>query len=159
MGRKRSVVGRIRDHLEAMATGAKYLLFRPRMTLMYPDEVQELPPGYRGMIRFIREECISCGMCARICPADAIKMYEGDEKKYPGINYMRCVFCGFCVDICPSAALEFAPVHDVACYGLQEHIYRPDDFSRGPPSVRFKKKPEKVRAEIDERRGIVYEPT
>ncbi|RLG49269.1 MAG: hypothetical protein DRO00_10200, partial [Thermoproteota archaeon] len=113
------------DHLGALGTGIKYL-FLPRMTVMYPEEVMKLPEGYRGMIKYSKEICISCGLCAQICPADAMKMYleetslakeeekQAKPKRYPGINYTRCIFCGFCVDICPTGAIEHVSIHDVA---------------------------------------------
>lgn len=146
------------DHLEAIATGFKYLFLKKRLTLMYPETIQELPPLYRGMIRYYRDKCISCGLCARICPADAMKMYKcEDGKKRPGIDYTRCIFCGFCVDICPALALEHSDIHNLAYHTREEQVYPPENFEKGPPIVEFKKPPKKVRVEIDEERGLRYE--
>ncbi|RLG47832.1 MAG: NADH-quinone oxidoreductase subunit I, partial [Thermoproteota archaeon] len=33
------------------------------------------------MIRWRRDVCISCSLCARVCPADAMKMYEVEGEK------------------------------------------------------------------------------
>lgn len=161
---KLSPITKFINHLGAIGTGVKYLFF-PRMTLRYPEEVLELPDGYRGMIIYRKELCISCGLCARICPANAMKMYleEADEgkkaKRRPGINYTRCIFCGFCVDICPTGAIEHDKTHDIAFESFDEQIQRPKEFEKGPPSARFKKPPKKVKARLDPRRGIIYEPT
>jgi NADH-quinone oxidoreductase subunit I len=141
-------------HLEAEGTGVKYL-FMPRMTLQYPEVCQDFGPNYRGMLKFYPDRCISCTLCARICPSNAIKMYKVDAKKQPGITYQRCIFCGFCVDICPVDALEMSNVHDVAYYGLTEQVQKPEEFSKGPPVM---EKAKKVKPQLDEKRGIRYEP-
>ncbi len=158
-------VERVFDHLRAIATGAKYLFLKPRLTLMYPEEVEDLPKGYRGMITYNHETCISCGLCAMVCPADAIKMYlpkevpEGEKrpKRYPGINYTRCIFCGFCVSICPTFSLQHSNIHDVAYYTFEEQIYRPEEFAQGPPKPQYDKEPVKVKVIPDEERGLRYE--
>jgi len=142
-------------HLEAIGTGIKYL-FKPRMTLRYPEVFQDFGPNYRGMLKLYTDKCISCTMCARICPSNAIKMYKTDAKKYPGITYQRCIFCGFCVDICPVDALEMFGVHDIAYYGLEEQVLNPEGFSKGPP---IEEKPKKVKPRLDAKRGLRYERT
>ena len=145
-------------HLRAIATGLKYLLARPRATVRYPEFVLALPEGYRGMIRWRRDVCISCSLCARVCPANAMKMYEveGEKKRYPGINYARCIFCGFCVDVCPTGALEYTEVSDVVFPTVEDHLFRPDRFGE-PPRMEFRREPIRVRAVPDEERGLRYE--
>ncbi len=153
-------------HIKALATGAKYMLGGHRLTLMYPDDIQEFPDGYRGMIEYDWDTCIKCGLCAMVCPADAMKMYVSKEEseegkrpvRRPGINYTRCIFCGFCVDICPTNSLKFTKVHDVAFYTFEEQIYPPERFREGIPRPQYDKEPRKVRAVLDEKRGIRYEP-
>lgn len=142
-------------HLEAIGTGLKYLV-KPRMTLMYPEVFQDFGTNYRGMLKLYIDKCISCTLCARICPSNAIKMYKTDAKKYPGITYQRCIFCAFCVDVCPVDALEMFPVHDIAYYGLDEQVQKPEGFSKGPPT---EEKPNKVKPVLDDKRGIRYERT
>ncbi|BCU67445.1 NADH-quinone oxidoreductase subunit I [Sulfolobales archaeon HS-7] len=147
------------QHLEAIGTGLKYLVKPTRITLMYPEESMVLPTGYRGMIRLYKDVCIGCTLCAMVCPADAMKMVTEEGKKLPMINYGRCVFCGFCVDICPVDALKETGVHDAAFTNRRELIFDPDKFSQDfdqPPTM--DKPVRKVRAKIDEKKGIVYEP-
>jgi NADH-quinone oxidoreductase subunit I len=150
-------------HVKAIITGTKYLFSGPRMTIMYPEDIEELPEGYRGMIEYDWNSCIKCSLCAMICPADAIKMYVSKEEsekekkivKRPGINYARCIFCGFCVDICPTNSLTFSKVHDMAYYTYEEHFYPPDKFAEG---IKHVHKGRRVRVILDEKRGIKYEP-
>jgi NADH-quinone oxidoreductase subunit I len=141
-------------YLDAMWTGLRYL-FVPRATVMYPEVAQEFCCNYRGMLKWYDDRCISCTMCARICPSGAIKMYKSDTKKYPGINYQRCVFCGFCRDICPVNALEYRPVHDKAYYTLDEQLQKPQEFVKGPSVEDQPTK--KVKPVFDEKRGLAYD--
>ncbi len=145
----------VEGHLEAIGTGMKYL-FKPQVTLRYPEFFQDFGPNYRGMVKLYPNICISCTLCARICPSGAIKMYQADAKKYPGISYQRCIFCGFCVDICPVNALEMSAVHDKAYYGLDEQVFKPEAFSKDPHIDEGIKK---VKSQFDEKRGLRYERT
>ena len=45
--------------------------------------------------------CISCTMCARNCPAEAIEMVDG----LPVIDYGKCTGCGLCKEKCPRGCL------------------------------------------------------
>jgi Pyruvate/2-oxoacid:ferredoxin oxidoreductase delta subunit len=48
-----------------------------------------------------KEKCTSCGICARDCPLEAIRM----QKRKPVVNDL-CSRCGACVKFCPEGALE-----------------------------------------------------
>ena len=46
-------------------------------------------------------KCCGCGICALVCPNEAIKMEIDDEGFYsPQINEKRCIDCGKCAKIC-----------------------------------------------------------
>ena len=47
-------------------------------------------------------ECIGCGECFRICPANAIHM----EKKKPVIHREKCIRCFCCQEFCPKGAMK-----------------------------------------------------
>jgi hypothetical protein len=46
--------------------------------------------------------CIACGICVRVCPADALSVNDTVI-----INMERCWGCGRCVKICPKKALSY----------------------------------------------------
>ena len=50
---------------------------------------------------------VSCGNCARHCPAGAIEMVpftrgDGTEVEVPAVNTARCIGCGACEYLCPA---------------------------------------------------------
>lgn len=95
----------------------KYLFEEPE-TLLYPFELKEPSPRYRGFHLNDWDKCTGCGNCQDICPNDAIEMVdipeleekpeEGKTGKRPEINYGRCCYCGLCVDICPAGSLSLS---------------------------------------------------
>ena len=54
------------------------------------------------MAYVITDDCVECGSCAAVCPADAIS--EGDGKYV--IDADACLDCGTCADACPTEAIH-----------------------------------------------------
>ena len=54
------------------------------------------------MPKLLIEKCDGCGICAQICPQEAITMQDGK----PHVNQEFCVACGECVQACPTQALQ-----------------------------------------------------
>ena len=53
------------------------------------------------MINIINEECTGCGVCAAICPKEAIYLAENKNGfREPVVDPKRCVECGLCKKIC-----------------------------------------------------------
>jgi ferredoxin len=53
-----------------------------------------------GRIFIANDTCTSCGLCARACPALAIRMKRGKP-----IWGSRCVACNRCINLCPSRSI------------------------------------------------------
>ncbi len=68
-----------------------------------------LPTFLRGMAHSLvsirpvleRSACTRCGICAKVCPTDAIRYEEG----YPRIDAAKCVRCLCCHEMCPPGAM------------------------------------------------------
>lgn len=76
-------------------------------TVMYPAVKVEMPPRFRGKLKFEPSKCICCKLCMKDCPTDAINIVKlPDGKVECQIDLSRCIYCAQCVDSCPKNALE-----------------------------------------------------
>ena len=86
--------------------------FRPRITIMYPEEKTPKSPRFRGLHALRRypngeERCIACKLCEAVCPALAITI--DSEQREDGsrrttaydIDLFKCIYCGYCEESCP----------------------------------------------------------
>jgi ferredoxin len=48
------------------------------------------------------EECISCGICAKVCPLNNIKIIDGKP-----VWGKDCIHCSACINRCPKLAIEY----------------------------------------------------
>ncbi|MET1101885.1 MAG: NADH-quinone oxidoreductase subunit I [Pyrodictiaceae archaeon] len=156
--------GVVKGHIDAIAA-ALYRAVKKPMTLMIPDVHELLPPRSRGVILFDYDKCIGCGLCARICPARAIKMYKvpGDKKIRPGYDMGRCIYCGFCVDICPAEALKHSWLQDHVFDKIEDMKMDPIDWAKFSKETlreeeERRRKYRLVVAVLDEEIGLRYEP-
>jgi len=49
------------------------------------------------------ESCVSCGLCARACPVNALQVEEG---RRPQLDTSKCIGCCCCHEICPHRAVR-----------------------------------------------------
>ncbi|MGD0398546.1 MAG: NADH-quinone oxidoreductase subunit I [Syntrophobacteraceae bacterium] len=108
--------------------------FRKPVTVQYPDEKTQRSARWRGLHRLNVDEkgdlkCVACGLCAAICPSQAIAMvpYEEEGKtRYPikfVVDELRCVFCGFCQEACPKGAISLTEVYDYVDFSPKDFLF------------------------------------
>lgn len=76
------------------------------LTVKYLFETLEFPSRYRGKHVLNTSKCISCGVCAKVCPNKAIEVVpitvsSGNVKLYPRIDMARCCFYALCEEFLP----------------------------------------------------------
>ncbi len=54
------------------------------------------------MVEVVAEECTSCGICADVCPVEAISLDGGVAL----IDQDECTQCLVCLDECPVEAIS-----------------------------------------------------
>lgn len=162
----------VRGVFVATWTGVKHL-FRPRMTLRYPEQKLDLEgpgyrydarqsvglPGFKGRHILYFEKCTGCQLCAIACDGVAVaidmqKIVKGkpQNKKdiWPAVDYGRCVFCGLCVDACPFDALAMTNDYELSAYDKMGLKYTPDMLAI-PPKLEGKK----YKVKFDTEKGVV----
>ncbi|MFC1924735.1 4Fe-4S dicluster domain-containing protein [Chloroflexota bacterium] len=75
-----------------------------------------------GMVLINGNKCISCGMCAMVCPFDVITFHPSFAARKGSPVAVKCDHCinrqkdgrePACVEICKSGALEFGDINDL----------------------------------------------
>jgi len=113
-------------------------MFRPNVTLQYPEVKFEPPASYRGRPVLVQENngverCVACGLCSRVCPALAIEVQASEtdleKERYPvkfEINMLRCIFCGFCEEVCPEEAIVMSKDYELVFKNRKDAIFGKD---------------------------------
>jgi formate hydrogenlyase subunit 6/NADH:ubiquinone oxidoreductase subunit I len=84
-------------------------------TILYPFVKIEMPPKFRGKLKFYPERCIGCKACMRDCPSNAIKITKVGDKRFEAeISLDKCIYCAQCVDVCIKKALEATAEYELA---------------------------------------------
>jgi NADH-quinone oxidoreductase subunit I len=142
-------------------------LFAPKVTLEYPEQRPEIPPGYRGVPTLVkdpngREKCVSCQLCEFVCPPKAIRIAPGEipadsptahVEKAPkafDIDMLRCIYCGLCQEVCPEEAIFLQNIYSVSGYTRAELVYNKDklyELGGTRPDKHFKWDVKKAAAE------------
>ena len=105
-------------------------LFSKPATKMYPTVPREYPERSRGHIEFDPSNCITCNICGKKCPTDAIVVDKASRtltidrmnciqcgycvvvdkaSRTLTIDRMNCIQCGYCVESCPKKCLSILP--------------------------------------------------
>ena len=55
----------------------------------------------------VKESCIKCGRCVKVCPSGIFEMEDADGNKcVKTVDVQRCIACGHCSAACPCGAVE-----------------------------------------------------
>ena len=84
----------------------KRILFRPEscfVSLILRGAVLLLAKRYRAA-----KNCTGCGICRRVCPANAISIKDGKRKVK--VCSKKCDHCQACLMLCPSKALRYGRI-------------------------------------------------
>jgi NADH-quinone oxidoreductase subunit I len=112
-------------------------MFRPKVTINYPEEKTPQSPRFRGLHALRRypngeERCIACKLCEAVCPALAITI-ESDvgndglrrTTRYD-IDLFKCIYCGFCEEACPVDAIVETRLYEYHMEARGENIMTKD---------------------------------
>jgi len=100
--------------------------FSKPVTEKYPFVKAKVPEGFRGKQLFNIDLCISCGLCSRDCPSNAIEMVEVDGKRRPLFHLDLCIFCYQCAESCPRNAIKSSVFFELASNDKKDLILKPE---------------------------------
>ena len=114
-------------------------IFRPSLTVQYPEVKRIPPPRYRARMVLTRdpqgeERCVACYLCSAACPVDCISMQAAEKpngRRYAEwfrINFSRCIFCGFCEEACPTYAIQLTTDFEMGEYKRKNLVYEKEDL-------------------------------
>jgi NADH-quinone oxidoreductase subunit I len=160
----------LKGTLAATWSGVKHL-FKPRMTLRYPEQKLDLEgpgyqydakkgvgiPGFKGRHILFENKCTGCQLCAIACDGVAVaidmqllNMKKPQNKKdiWPAVDYGRCVFCALCVDACPFDALFMTNDYELSAYDRASLKFTPEMLMVPPKII-----DQTTKVKIDPERG------
>jgi NADH-quinone oxidoreductase subunit I len=104
--------------------------------------MSDLPARSRGVIALVEENCTSCMLCARECPAWCVHIDSHQEVVPPpatggrertrnvldrfAIDYSLCMYCSICIEVCPFDALHWSPEYAYAEGDIRELTHEKD---------------------------------
>jgi formate hydrogenlyase subunit 6/NADH:ubiquinone oxidoreductase subunit I len=98
----------------------KWALTKPPTT-RYPFAARQVIDGSRGQLVFTATTCVYCSVCAKKCPAGALKV-DRAQKTFV-LDRLRCISCGYCVELCPKDSLALSTGHGLPATTLESESY------------------------------------
>ena len=87
-------------------------IFKPSITVPYPEEVRPIPQRARTNLIWFEERCTGCSTCAQACPDGCILVATSPAEdgslnidRYE-IDFRLCMYCGLCTEACPYDAIQ-----------------------------------------------------
>jgi len=147
----KSIAASLKGLAVTMGNLVSNVVKKDRPTIEYPEERREYSERLRGVHILNRREdgtpkCVSCYMCATICPAECITIVAEESpdptiEKRPKsfeIDMLRCIFCGFCVDACPVEAIIMSSELECSFNKFSERVNN-IDILKDRPSLKTAK--------------------
>ena len=96
-------------------------------TSKFPAEPSPAAEAYRGEGQFDEKQCIGCGACAEVCPADAIRIVDHTDQDPPVRSIIRhhdeCIFCGQCEAQCTTEkGVHLTNEYELSCFDRNDCI-------------------------------------
>ena len=114
-------------------------------TIQYPEEKIPVPEEFRYVPFLVYEtledgtdqiRCTSCGICAKVCPAQCIWIEQTTDPKTGRpipeplnfhIDIDLCMNCGYCAEYCPFDAIKMDHDYELASYDrMEQHFFDKD---------------------------------
>lgn len=120
--------------VKGYAVTLKQLVTKPS-TMKYPEERWMMSERFRGYPKLVQDErgeekCVACGLCAVVCPPNAIELQAGEtdevKERHPvefKIHMGRCINCGYCEEACPKMAIEMSKMYELNTTALDDMIF------------------------------------
>lgn len=139
-----------REIARGLSTTLK-VLFRPKVTIAYPDVKKPRSKRFRGRHELRTYEnglemCVGCELCQVSCPAAAITVMGAENDPAhphsPGERYayryqvdlLRCIFCGLCEEACPTDALHLTQDFELASFSRESLVLQKNQLANKTPS-------------------------
>lgn len=74
---------------------------------MYLDAKMKI----RKKANVIKNSCVACGACIKVCPRGAIKIVDG---VFAEVDESKCIGCTLCSKECPASTIEMITKEEVA---------------------------------------------
>lgn len=99
-------------------------LFTGPYTSKFPFQPHVPHENFRGKPEY-QDECVGCGACAEVCPADAIEVIDsvGEKKRRFVLHLDHCIFCGQCHANCiTEKGIIQTGEFDLACFSKEDCV-------------------------------------
>jgi NADH-quinone oxidoreductase subunit I len=111
-------------------------LFRPPITIQYPEERQRLPVRSRATLVWYEELCTGCNTCAEACPDGCITVATHPGRGPAGdrivdryeIDFRICMYCALCAEACPYSAIRTGLDFEYATYDFDSMLFTKERF-------------------------------